>query len=69
MPLLEESWRRTGWDLYIIDGMITGGRRESNFVLFDVAADVLLPCEEDEYLSGVSISRRSTHAMYLSPHF
>lgn len=54
MPVLEESWRRTWWDLYIIDGMIAGVRRQSSFALYDVAADVQLPCEEDEYLSGVS---------------
>ncbi|KAF4123202.1 Fungal Zn(2)-Cys(6) binuclear cluster domain [Geosmithia morbida] len=52
MPILEESWRRTWWDLFVIDGMIAGVHRMTNFALFDVPMDVALPCEEHEYLSG-----------------
>lgn len=52
--VLEESWRRTWWDLYVCDGMVAGVHRVTNFLLYDVAADVALPCEEAEYLSGVS---------------
>lgn len=55
-PVLEESWRRTWWDLYVCDGMIAGVHRVTNFLLYDVVADVGLPCEESEYLSGVSDS-------------
>ncbi|QYS96899.1 Zn(2)-C6 fungal-type domain-containing protein [Trichoderma simmonsii] len=51
-PVLEESWRRTWWYLYIMDGMIAGIHRQSSFALFNVSADVLLPCEEHQYLSG-----------------
>lgn len=53
-PVLEESWHRTWWDLYVCDGMIAGVHRVTNFLLFDIAADVALPCEEHQYLSGVS---------------
>lgn len=52
-PVLEESWRRTWWDLYVCDGMVAGVHRITNFILFDMAADVALPCEESDYLSGV----------------
>jgi hypothetical protein len=55
MPVLEESWRRTWWDLYVVDGMIAGVHRTTNFLLYDVPADVALPCEEYQYLSGVSL--------------
>ncbi|KAI3336342.1 N-terminal binuclear Zn cluster-containing/DNA binding domain-containing protein [Xylariaceae sp. AK1471] len=51
-PRLEESWRRTWWDLFIVDGMIAGVHRQTNFLLFDIVTDVGLPCEEHEYLSG-----------------
>ncbi|SPQ22826.1 0cd70503-b460-4a15-8b93-befa491fb7ab [Thermothielavioides terrestris] len=51
-PVLEESWRRTWWDLYVCDGMIAGVHRVTKFLLFDIQADVGLPCEEHEYLSG-----------------
>lgn len=54
-PVLEESWRRTWWDLYVCDGMIAGVHRVTNFLLFDIVANVALPCEEHQYLSGVSI--------------
>ncbi|KAH0524486.1 hypothetical protein TsFJ059_006990 [Trichoderma semiorbis] len=51
-PVLEESWRRTWWDLFIIDGMVAGVHRMTNFLLYDVPAEVSLPCEEHQYLSG-----------------
>jgi hypothetical protein len=52
--VLEESWRRTWWELFVVDGMIAGVHQKSTFRMKDLAADVLLPCEEKEYLSGVS---------------
>lgn len=54
-PVFEESWRRTWWDLFVVDGMVAGVHRMTNFLLFDVHADVALPCEEQQYLSGVSV--------------
>ncbi|KAI0006899.1 hypothetical protein F4779DRAFT_594561 [Xylariaceae sp. FL0662B] len=51
-PRLEESWRRTWWDLFVVDGMVAGVHRQTNFLLYDIVADVGLPCEEHEYLSG-----------------
>lgn len=54
-PVLEESWRRTWWDLFVVDGMVAGVHRVTNFALYDMPADVALPCEEAEYLSGVSL--------------
>ena len=52
--ILEESWRRTWWELYVIDGMIAGVHQRSSFRLNEIHADVALPCEEKEYTSGVS---------------
>lgn len=52
-PVLEESWRRTYWELFLIDGMIAGVHQKSFFRMKDIVADVLLPCEECEYISGV----------------
>ncbi|KAL2260213.1 hypothetical protein VTK26DRAFT_5863 [Humicola hyalothermophila] len=51
-PVLEESWRRTWWDFYVVDGLIAGVHRMTKFLLFGVPADVGLPCEEQQYLSG-----------------
>lgn len=53
VPVLEESWRRTWWELFILDGMFAGIHRVTDFTLFEVPADVALPCEEWQYLSGV----------------
>lgn len=52
--LLEESWRRTWWELYVTDGMIAGVHQKSTFRMKEIPADVALPCEEREYMSGVS---------------
>lgn len=52
-PTLAESWRRTWWDLYVTDAMISGVHRVTDFVLFDVVSDVDIPCEEDEYSTEV----------------
>ena len=53
---LEESWRRTWWELYVVDGMIAGVHQRSTFPMKDIGADVCLPCEEHEFISGVSFS-------------
>ncbi|EHK99003.1 hypothetical protein M7I_5155 [Glarea lozoyensis 74030] len=50
--IAEESWRRTWWELYIVDGMIAGVHQKSDFRMKDMPNDVDLPCEEKEYLSG-----------------
>ncbi|KAK7424543.1 hypothetical protein QQX98_000508 [Neonectria punicea] len=52
IPILEESWRRIWWDLYVVDATMAGVHRTSNFLLYDVPADVALPCEEHQYLCG-----------------
>lgn len=52
--VLEESWRRTWWELYVVDGMFAGAHRVTPFTLFKVPTDVGLPCEEDEYATDVS---------------
>ncbi len=52
--VLEESWRRTWWELYVVDGMIAGVHQQTSFRLNEMAIEVLLPCEEHEYISGVS---------------
>ena len=51
--VLEESWRRTWWELYIVDGMIAGVHQKSSFRLNEIESSVSLPCEEREYITGV----------------
>ncbi|KAK3332968.1 hypothetical protein B0T19DRAFT_114055 [Cercophora scortea] len=50
-PVLAESWRRTWWALYIVDGYYAGTLGNMEFVVLNAEATVDLPCEEDEYES------------------
>lgn len=49
-PTLEESWRRTWWDLYMMDGILASlSSVQHRLRLHNVQTDVPLPCEEDIY--------------------
>ncbi|KAH7232404.1 uncharacterized protein BKA55DRAFT_148095 [Fusarium redolens] len=52
IPILEESWRRTWWELYVVDALMSGVHQTDTFALYDVPTDVALPCEEYQYLTG-----------------
>lgn len=54
-PQIEESWRRTWWGMYCANGMLCAVNPGVQFKLKDVLTDVPLPCENDQYFSGVSI--------------
>ena len=56
-PIVEESWRRTWWELFVVDGMMGGVNQKYNLQLMQVDMNVSLPCEEVDYASGVSIFR------------
>ncbi|KAF2110455.1 hypothetical protein BDV96DRAFT_202238 [Lophiotrema nucula] len=51
-PMLEESWRRTWWQLYVTDAHIAGSTHSypTKTVALKITAD--LPCEEAFYESG-----------------
>lgn len=51
-PFLEESWRRTWWELYVLDGMLAALHQQSSFKLHGFENDVLLPCEDSDYSTG-----------------
>ncbi|KAI1827256.1 hypothetical protein F4861DRAFT_399260 [Xylaria intraflava] len=50
--VLQESLRRTWWQLYCIDAYFAAIKRSPVFPLCEVDVDTELPCEEDEYESG-----------------
>lgn len=58
--IMEESWRRTWWELYVVDGMIAGVHQKSSFRFYDIPCSVPLPCEDAEYISGVSLRMSSS---------
>ncbi|RYO74347.1 hypothetical protein DL764_010872 [Monosporascus ibericus] len=51
-PVLEESWRRTWWQIYVTEGNIAGSTHTYPTRLHGVSTDALLPCEEECYESG-----------------
>jgi hypothetical protein len=65
-PQLEESWRRTWWSMFTVNGMMTAVNPGVQFKLKDIPTDVPLPCENDQYFSGVSCSPATSCALCLS---
>lgn len=53
-PVLEECWRRTWWELYVVDALFAGIRHWPSFSLCTMGADVYLPSDEELYVPGVS---------------
>lgn len=53
-PVLEESWRRTWWQIYITDAHSAGSTHTFPFRTSHIEMNVLLPCEEEMYEVGVS---------------
>lgn len=54
--VLEESWRRTWWQIYITDAHIAGSTHTFPFRTARIDINVDLPCEEEQYEAAVSIS-------------
>lgn len=51
--VMQESWRRTWWELYFLDGILAGvHQRVDGFRLWMIECSVPLPCEESEYNNG-----------------
>lgn len=50
-PVVAESWRRTWWELFVVDCLFAGIRHYPTFELYNREYNVRLPCEEVEYAS------------------
>ncbi|KAI9808813.1 MAG: hypothetical protein M1827_007188 [Pycnora praestabilis] len=69
-PIIEESWRRTWWDLYMIDGILaTLNSAQHPFRLQDVQTDMPLPCEEFDYAQCKDMPRLRTQSDFLERAF
>ncbi|KEF53212.1 uncharacterized protein A1O9_10660 [Exophiala aquamarina CBS 119918] len=51
--VLQESWRRTWWQIYVVDAYYAAMKNATTFPTYDVDVTTELPCEEYEYESGV----------------
>lgn len=68
--ILEESWRRTWWDLYMMDGILASlSSIQHPLRLHNVPTDVPLPCEEDIYAQCKPIPRLRTRLDFLERAF
>lgn len=52
-PMLQESWRRTWWQLYVTDAHIAGSTHTFPTRVSGIEVTTLLPCEDECYESGV----------------
>ncbi|KAI4728570.1 hypothetical protein E4T49_03619 [Aureobasidium sp. EXF-10728] len=59
-PILEESLRRTWWELYCMDGYMAALHKLPSFKSNTVRSDVLLPCEEMVYASAGCLPQPSS---------
>ncbi|KAH9213043.1 hypothetical protein DL95DRAFT_463377 [Leptodontidium sp. 2 PMI_412] len=66
--ILQESWRRTWWLLFTIDGLFATISHYCTHRLQNVDMNVDLPCEDAEYESGI-IPTPHTFAQYDSREF
>ena len=53
-PLVEESLRRTWWELYVIDGFFATLHRQTTFTCNTVELTAHLPCEDTMYCQGLA---------------
>lgn len=52
-PIRQESFRRTWWELFVIEGMLTALGSRPSFTASTVPPEVPLPCEERIYQEGL----------------
>ena len=63
-PLLEESFRRTWWELFFIDGMFAALEQRASFRCNTVELKAGLPCEDPTFLSGTGFPTPPTLAQF-----
>ncbi|KAK0512059.1 hypothetical protein JMJ35_005187 [Cladonia borealis] len=68
--IIEESWRRTWWDLYMVDGILSSlNSIHHTFRLQHIQNDVPLPCEETDYLECKAITTFRSQQDFLDRAF
>lgn len=68
-PSLQESFRRTWWELFCVEGIMSAIHRKPTMKTGSVVQGVLLPCEESTYTDGTCFSAMSTFARFADRHF
>lgn len=62
--IVEESLRRTWWELFIVDGLMAALHRKSSFPSSHVDLDTALPCEENVFIEGICLPSPPTLAQF-----
>ncbi|KAH7120383.1 hypothetical protein B0J13DRAFT_567875 [Dactylonectria estremocensis] len=63
-PILEESLRRTWWELYATDGFMAALQQRISFRCYAVETDVPLPCDESMYVEGAFMMEPATLSQF-----
>ncbi|KAL5365149.1 hypothetical protein BJX96DRAFT_179578, partial [Aspergillus floccosus] len=53
--VLEESWRRTYWELYVVDGLLAAMGEQGVFRLWHQKTGVKMPCAEHMYNAAINV--------------
>jgi hypothetical protein len=69
LPCLEESFRRTWWELFVVEGIMSAIHRKPTMNTRSVVQEVLLPCEDSTYADEACFSARSTLNQFSDRHF
>ncbi|KAF1357002.1 hypothetical protein BDV97DRAFT_374572 [Delphinella strobiligena] len=62
--IVEESLRRTWWELFIVDGLMAALHRKSSFPSSHVDLGTALPCEENVFIEGICLPSPPTLAQF-----
>ena len=62
--LLEESFRRTWWELFTVEGMFAAIAQRSTFRCNTAELDAGLPCDEQTFLSGACLPQPPTLSQF-----
>lgn len=69
LPPMEESLRRTWWELFVVEGMVSAVHRKPFMKSTSVTLDALLPCEDSTYADGACLSGSFSLAQFSDRHF
>lgn len=69
LPCMEESLRRTWWELFVVEGIMSAAHRKPFMKTTTVASETLLPCENSTYSEGACFSGSFSPSQFTDRHF
>ncbi|KEQ90914.1 hypothetical protein AUEXF2481DRAFT_70690 [Aureobasidium subglaciale EXF-2481] len=68
-PCLAESFRRTWWELFVVEGIMSAVHRRPSMRTASVVSGALLPCEDFTYADGACFSGSPSLSQFSDRHF